>query len=146
MVVAIVIRAMFGTCQRKIPEISDRRGLSADVLELIKVKNAALRCASAHPTPEYTSRTRAFQYEIKARVSEVKNDLWSAFMEEIIPNHRPYWAVAKHLNPMSAMSSLKKPDNILHSKTGKRMSVSLIASNFNYNSITYLTILIRKSC
>ncbi|GBP53022.1 hypothetical protein EVAR_80984_1 [Eumeta japonica] len=53
----------FGTvvvnCQRKVPVKSTRRSLPADVRELIRIKNAAQRRASAYPTPENRSRARA---------------------------------------------------------------------------------------
>ncbi|GBP53666.1 RNA-directed DNA polymerase from mobile element jockey [Eumeta japonica] len=66
------IRSVVKRCQRKVPANSDRRGLPADVRELIRAKNAALRRASAYPTPEYRSRARALQREVKARVREAK--------------------------------------------------------------------------
>ncbi|GBP77302.1 hypothetical protein EVAR_31734_1 [Eumeta japonica] len=40
-------------CERKVPASSDRRKFPPDILELIRAKNAALRRASAYPTPEY---------------------------------------------------------------------------------------------
>ncbi|GBP82764.1 RNA-directed DNA polymerase from mobile element jockey [Eumeta japonica] len=93
----------------KLGSSTDRRGLPADVRELIRVKNAALRRASAYPTPEYRSRARALQREGKARVREVKNDNWSDLMEEITPTHKAYWAVAKALKSdvCVAMPALK---------------------------------------
>ncbi|GBP62438.1 RNA-directed DNA polymerase from mobile element jockey [Eumeta japonica] len=62
------IRSVVKRCQRKVPANSDRRGLPADVRELIRAENAALRRVSAYPTPEYRSRARALQREVKARV------------------------------------------------------------------------------
>ncbi|GBP43063.1 Probable RNA-directed DNA polymerase from transposon BS [Eumeta japonica] len=68
-----------------------------------------------YPTPEYGSRARALQHEVKARVREVKNDNWSDLMEGITPSHKAYWAVAKALksDECVAMPALKKPDNDL---------------------------------
>ncbi|GBP35693.1 hypothetical protein EVAR_75018_1 [Eumeta japonica] len=43
--------------------------------------------ASAYPTPEYRSRARALQREVKARVREFRNESWSDLMEEIKPSH-----------------------------------------------------------
>ncbi|GBP44021.1 hypothetical protein EVAR_27190_1 [Eumeta japonica] len=43
------IRSVVKRCQRKVPANSDRRGLPADVRELIRAKNAALRRASIAP-------------------------------------------------------------------------------------------------
>ncbi|GBP63304.1 Probable RNA-directed DNA polymerase from transposon X-element [Eumeta japonica] len=60
-------------------------------------KNAALRRASAYPTPEYRSRARALQREVKARVREFRNESWSDLMEEIKPSHKAFWAVTKAL-------------------------------------------------
>ncbi|GBP32504.1 Probable RNA-directed DNA polymerase from transposon BS [Eumeta japonica] len=82
------IRSVVKRCQRKVPANSDRRGLPADVRELIIAKNAALCRASAYPTPEYRSRARALQHEVNARVREVKNDNWSDLMEEITSTHK----------------------------------------------------------
>ncbi|GBP58168.1 hypothetical protein EVAR_86330_1 [Eumeta japonica] len=56
--------------EREVPASSDRRKFPPDILELIRAKNAALRRASAYPTPEYRSRARALQREVKARVRE----------------------------------------------------------------------------
>ncbi|GBP62743.1 hypothetical protein EVAR_51694_1 [Eumeta japonica] len=51
----------------------------------------ALRRASAYPTPEYRSRARALQREVKARVREFRNESWSDLMEEIKPSHKAFW-------------------------------------------------------
>ncbi|GBP94600.1 Probable RNA-directed DNA polymerase from transposon BS [Eumeta japonica] len=109
------IRSVVKRCQKKVPANSDRRGLPAEVRELIRAKNAALRRANAYPIPGYRSRARALQREVKARVREVKNDNWSDLMEEITPTHKAYWAVAKALKSdvCVAMPALKKPDNDL---------------------------------
>ncbi|GBP24721.1 Probable RNA-directed DNA polymerase from transposon BS [Eumeta japonica] len=91
--------------------VPDRRGLPADVRELIRAKNAALRHASAYLTPEYSASppTRS------EGVREVKNDNWSTLMEQITPNHKAYWAVAKALkfDVCVAVPAFKKPDNNL---------------------------------
>ncbi|GBP23016.1 hypothetical protein EVAR_15690_1 [Eumeta japonica] len=50
-----LIRSVVKRCQRKLPANSDRRDLPVDVRELIRSKNAALRRASAYPTPKYRS-------------------------------------------------------------------------------------------
>ncbi|GBP62133.1 Probable RNA-directed DNA polymerase from transposon BS [Eumeta japonica] len=62
------VRTVVEKCERKVPASSDRRKFPPDILELIRAKNAALRRASAYPTPEYRSRARALQREVKARV------------------------------------------------------------------------------
>ncbi|GBP09468.1 hypothetical protein EVAR_76496_1 [Eumeta japonica] len=46
------VRTVVEKCERKVPASSDRRKFPPDILELIKAKNAALRRASAYPTPE----------------------------------------------------------------------------------------------
>ncbi|GBP33577.1 RNA-directed DNA polymerase from mobile element jockey [Eumeta japonica] len=65
------IRSVVKRCQRKVPANSDRRGLPADVRELIRAKTQPC-AARAYPTPEYRSRARALQREVKARVREAK--------------------------------------------------------------------------
>ncbi|GBP31520.1 hypothetical protein EVAR_84632_1 [Eumeta japonica] len=87
--------------------------LLAVVRELIRVKNAALRRASAYPTPEYKSRARALQRKVKERVREFRNNKWSDLLEEISPSHIAYWSVAKALKSdrYVATPALKKPDN-----------------------------------
>ncbi|GBP73949.1 hypothetical protein EVAR_56107_1 [Eumeta japonica] len=62
------IKTVVEKCERRVPTSSDRRKFPPDILELIRVKNVALRRASAYPTPEYRSRERALQLEMKARV------------------------------------------------------------------------------
>ncbi|GBP94157.1 Probable RNA-directed DNA polymerase from transposon BS [Eumeta japonica] len=47
------------------------------IFSIDKSKNAALRRASIYPTPEYRSRARALQREVKARVREFRNESWS---------------------------------------------------------------------
>ncbi|GBP47039.1 RNA-directed DNA polymerase from mobile element jockey [Eumeta japonica] len=70
--------------------------VSARYSRIDKSKNAALR-ARAYPTPEYRSRARAIQREVKARVREFRNESWSDLMEEIKPSHKAFWAVTKAL-------------------------------------------------
>ncbi|GBP98329.1 Nucleic-acid-binding protein from transposon X-element [Eumeta japonica] len=70
-------------CEREVSASSDRRKFPPDILELIRAKNKGLRRASAYPTPEYRSRARALQREVKARVQEFRNDGWSDLMEEM---------------------------------------------------------------
>ncbi|GBP55087.1 Probable RNA-directed DNA polymerase from transposon BS [Eumeta japonica] len=84
-----------------------------NVLELIRVKNAALRRASAYPTPEYRSRALALQREVKARVQEFRNESWSDLMEEIGPSHKAFWKVTKALKTEGyiPIPPLKIPDN-----------------------------------
>ncbi|GBP71686.1 Probable RNA-directed DNA polymerase from transposon BS [Eumeta japonica] len=93
--------------------LPDRRKFPPDILELIRAKNAALRRASAYPTPEYKSRARALQREVKARVREFRNESWSDLMEEIKPSHKAFWAVTKALKTegYTPIPPLKKPDN-----------------------------------
>ncbi|GBP09751.1 Probable RNA-directed DNA polymerase from transposon BS [Eumeta japonica] len=76
------IGTVVANCQRKVPVKSKRRSLPADVWELIRVKNAALRRASAYPISEYRSRARAFQREVKKRVREFRNNQWTTKIEE----------------------------------------------------------------
>ncbi|GBP42837.1 RNA-directed DNA polymerase from mobile element jockey [Eumeta japonica] len=91
------VRTVVEESEREVPASSDRRKLPPDILELIRAKNAALRRASAYPTPEYRSRARALQREVKARVREFRNESWSDLMEEIKPSHKAFWAVTKAL-------------------------------------------------
>ncbi|GBP89047.1 Probable RNA-directed DNA polymerase from transposon BS [Eumeta japonica] len=79
------IRTVVKKCEREVPASSDRRKFPPDILELIRAKNKALRRASAYPTPEYRSKARAHQREVKARVQEFRNESWSDLMEEIRP-------------------------------------------------------------
>ncbi|GBP61638.1 hypothetical protein EVAR_43575_1 [Eumeta japonica] len=60
------IKTVVDKCERDVP----RRKFPPNILELMKAKNAALRRASAYPTPEYRFRSRALQREVKARVHE----------------------------------------------------------------------------
>ncbi|GBP89031.1 hypothetical protein EVAR_61695_1 [Eumeta japonica] len=91
------IRTVVEKCEREVPASSDRRKFPPDILELIRAKNKALRRASAYPTPEYRSRARALQREVKARVQEFRNECWSDLMEEIRPSHKAFWSVTKAL-------------------------------------------------
>ncbi|GBP33176.1 hypothetical protein EVAR_14857_1 [Eumeta japonica] len=50
------VRTVVEESEREVPASSDRRKFPPDILELIRAKNAALRRASAYPTPEYRSR------------------------------------------------------------------------------------------
>ncbi|GBP13192.1 hypothetical protein EVAR_93145_1 [Eumeta japonica] len=84
------IRSVVKRCQRKVPANSDRGGLPADVLELIRVKYAVLHHASAYPASEYRSRARALHCEVKTSVKEDKNENWSTLMDEITPNYKIY--------------------------------------------------------
>ncbi|GBP41864.1 Probable RNA-directed DNA polymerase from transposon BS [Eumeta japonica] len=68
------VRTVVKKCERKVPASSDRRKFPPDICELIRAKNAALRRASAYPTPEYRSRARALQREVKARVQAFRNE------------------------------------------------------------------------
>ncbi|GBP86548.1 RNA-directed DNA polymerase from mobile element jockey [Eumeta japonica] len=91
------IRTVVEKCEREVPASSDRRKFPPDILELIRAKNKALRRASAYPTPEYRSRARALQREVKTRVQEFRNECWSDLMEEIRPSHKAFWSVTKAL-------------------------------------------------
>ncbi|GBP95558.1 Probable RNA-directed DNA polymerase from transposon BS [Eumeta japonica] len=90
------IRPVVKRCQRKVPANSDRRGLSADIHELIRAKNAALRRASAYPTPEYRFRAQTLHCEVKTRVREVKT-ITGARNGRNHSIHKAYWVVAKAL-------------------------------------------------
>ncbi|GBP68381.1 hypothetical protein EVAR_99057_1 [Eumeta japonica] len=107
------LRTVVEESEREVPASSDRRKFPPDILELIRAKNAALRRASAYPTPEYRSRARALQREVKARVREFRNESWSDLMEEIKPSHKAFWAVTKALKTegYTPIPPLKKPDN-----------------------------------
>ncbi|GBP67421.1 Probable RNA-directed DNA polymerase from transposon BS [Eumeta japonica] len=91
------VRTVVEKCGREVPASSDRRKFPPDILELIRAKTAALRRASAYPTPEYRSRARALQREVKARVQEFRNETWSDLMEEIRPSHKAFWKITKAL-------------------------------------------------
>ncbi|GBP22708.1 hypothetical protein EVAR_13989_1 [Eumeta japonica] len=79
------VRTVVEESEREVPASSDHRKFPPDILELIRAKNAALRRASAYPTPDYRSRARALQREVKARVREFRNESWSDLMEKL--NH-----------------------------------------------------------
>ncbi|GBP26644.1 Probable RNA-directed DNA polymerase from transposon BS [Eumeta japonica] len=88
--------------------------ISNDIASTDEIDSAiALRRASAYPTPEYRSRARALQHEVKARVREFRNESWSDLMEEIKPSHKAFWAVTKALKTegYTPIPPLKKPDN-----------------------------------
>ncbi|GBP13012.1 RNA-directed DNA polymerase from mobile element jockey [Eumeta japonica] len=100
------------------PRIVDREYLP-DILELIKAKNAALRRASAYPTPEYRSRARALQREVKTRVQEFRNEGWSDLTKEIKTCHKAFWKVTKALkiegySIETQCSHASPPYNIAH--------------------------------
>ncbi|GBP64762.1 hypothetical protein EVAR_14958_1 [Eumeta japonica] len=107
------VRTVVEKSRREVSASSDRRRLPADVLELIKTENAALRCASAYPTTEHRSRARALQRRERARVEKVRNENWSDLMEEITPSHKAFWKVTKALETEGYISKppFKKPDN-----------------------------------
>ncbi|GBP81077.1 Probable RNA-directed DNA polymerase from transposon BS [Eumeta japonica] len=88
------VRTVVEKCERKVPASSDRRKFPPDILELVRAKNAALRRASAYPTPEYRSRARALQRKVKARVQEFRNESWNDLMEEI---NQAFWKITKAL-------------------------------------------------
>ncbi|GBP35421.1 hypothetical protein EVAR_94872_1 [Eumeta japonica] len=81
------VRTVVEKCEREVPASSNRWKFPPDILELIRPKNAAMRRASAYPTPENKSRARALQSEAKARVQEFRNESWSDLMEEIRSSH-----------------------------------------------------------
>ncbi|GBP26650.1 Probable RNA-directed DNA polymerase from transposon BS [Eumeta japonica] len=107
------VRTVVEESEREVPASSDRRKFPPDILELIRAKNAALGRARAYPTPEYRSRARALQREVKARVREYRYESWSDLMEEIKPSHKAFWAVTKALKTegYTPIPPLKKPDN-----------------------------------
>ncbi|GBP08248.1 RNA-directed DNA polymerase from mobile element jockey [Eumeta japonica] len=106
------VRTVVEKCEREVPASSDRRKFPPDILELIRTKNAALRRASAYPTPEYRSRARALQRKVKARVQEFRNETWSDLMEEIRPSHKAFWKITKALKTegYTPILPLKRPD------------------------------------
>ncbi|GBP23741.1 hypothetical protein EVAR_13697_1 [Eumeta japonica] len=106
------VRSVVEKCEREVPASSDRRKFPPDILELIRAKNAALRRASAYPTPVYRSRARALQREVKARVQEFRNETWSDLMEEIRPSHKGFSKITKALKTegYTPIPSLKRPD------------------------------------
>ncbi|GBP58584.1 Probable RNA-directed DNA polymerase from transposon BS [Eumeta japonica] len=81
------VRTVVEESEREVPASSDRRKFPPDILELIRAKTQ-LCAARAYPTPEYRSRARALQREVKARVREFRNESWSDLMEEIKPSHK----------------------------------------------------------
>ncbi|GBP64384.1 Probable RNA-directed DNA polymerase from transposon BS [Eumeta japonica] len=109
------VRTVVEKCERKVPASSDRRKFPPDILELIRAKNAALRRASAYPTPEYRSRARALQREVKAHVQEFRNESWSDLMEEIRPSHKAFWKINKVLKTggYTPIPPLKRPDDTI---------------------------------
>ncbi|GBP60591.1 RNA-directed DNA polymerase from mobile element jockey [Eumeta japonica] len=106
------VRTVVKRCEREVPASSDRWKFPPDILELIRAKNKALRRASAYPTPEYRSRARALQREVKAHVQEFRNESWSDLMEEITPSHKAFWKITKVLKTegYTPISPLKRPD------------------------------------
>ncbi|GBP48475.1 RNA-directed DNA polymerase from mobile element jockey [Eumeta japonica] len=106
------VRTVVGKCERKVPASSDRQKFPPDIFELIRAKNAALRRASAYPTPECRSRARALQREVKARVQEFRNESWSDLMEEIRPSHKAFWKITKAFKTegYTPIPPLKRPD------------------------------------
>ncbi|GBP66298.1 Probable RNA-directed DNA polymerase from transposon X-element [Eumeta japonica] len=108
-------RTVVEKCEREVPASSDRRKFPPDIFELIRAKNAALRRASAYPTPEYRSRARVLQREVKARVQEFRNEAWSDLKEEIRPSHKAFWKITKALKtegytPYTPIPPLKRSD------------------------------------
>ncbi|GBP97267.1 hypothetical protein EVAR_49070_1 [Eumeta japonica] len=75
------VRTVVEESEREVPASSDRRKFPPDILELIRAKTQ-LCAARAYPTPEYRSRARALQREVKARVREFRNESWSDLMEK----------------------------------------------------------------
>ncbi|GBP13807.1 RNA-directed DNA polymerase from mobile element jockey [Eumeta japonica] len=105
------IRTVVGKSERDVPTSSDRRRLPPNILESIKAKNAALRHASEYPTPEYRSRARAFQHEVRTRVQEFRNENWSDLVQEITATHKAFCKVTKALKTEEYIPALKRPDN-----------------------------------
>ncbi|GBP21274.1 Probable RNA-directed DNA polymerase from transposon BS [Eumeta japonica] len=68
------VRTVVEESEREVPASSDRRKFPPDILELIRAKTQ-LCAARAYPTPEYRSRARALQREVKARVREFRNEM-----------------------------------------------------------------------
>ncbi|GBP61368.1 hypothetical protein EVAR_50850_1 [Eumeta japonica] len=82
----------------KVPVHYNHQKLPADVSKLMRAKNTALRRASVYPTPAYTFYACALQCKVWVCVREVRNDNWSAIMEENTLTHKTYWHVAKVLS------------------------------------------------
>ncbi|GBP38300.1 hypothetical protein EVAR_29244_1 [Eumeta japonica] len=85
-------------CSRKVLVNFDHQNLCADIRKLMGAKNAVLRRASAFLTPANSFYARALQQKVRMRVEKVRNDNWSAFMEEITSTHDAFWHVAKLSN------------------------------------------------
>ncbi|GBP67506.1 RNA-directed DNA polymerase from mobile element jockey [Eumeta japonica] len=124
-------------CLRKVPVNSDHRKLPASVRKLMRAKNAALRRASDFPTPANRSYERALQRKVRERVREVRNDNWSALMEEITPTHKAYRQMVKALKSdgYEAVPALKNPDNTLAFEDREKAKVSLNPKD-DLNSVT----------
>ncbi|GBP64853.1 hypothetical protein EVAR_89932_1 [Eumeta japonica] len=80
---------------------------------LLRVKNAALRSASAYPTLSNRSRARPLQRKLREGIQEVCNDNWSTLIDKITSSHKVYWKLAKALKSKGYESTpaLKKPDD-----------------------------------
>ncbi|GBP34935.1 hypothetical protein EVAR_26526_1 [Eumeta japonica] len=102
------VRTVVEESEREVPASSDRRKFPPDILELIRAKRSF--APRAYPTPEYRSRARALQREVKARVREFRNESWSDLME-IKPSHKAFWAVTKALKTEGYTLYPQKPDN-----------------------------------
>ncbi|GBP59513.1 hypothetical protein EVAR_42418_1 [Eumeta japonica] len=106
------VRIVVEESEREVSASSDRRKFPR-YSRIDKSKYAALRRASAYPTPEYRSKARVLQREVKTRVREFRNESWSDLMEEIKPSHKAFWAVTKALKTEGYIPilPLKKPGN-----------------------------------
>ncbi|GBP91455.1 RNA-directed DNA polymerase from mobile element jockey [Eumeta japonica] len=67
----------------KLGSFTDRRGLPADVSELIRAKITALRGTSAYPTPEYRSRSASPPTRSKGSGSTLSPLLYSTYTNDI---------------------------------------------------------------
>ncbi|GBP54729.1 Probable RNA-directed DNA polymerase from transposon BS [Eumeta japonica] len=104
------VRTVVEESEREVPASSDRRKFRR-YSRIDKSKNAALRRASAYPTPEYRSRARALQRSESSR-SGIRNESWSDLMEEIKPSTKRFGQLPKRSKPRDIpLYPHSKPDN-----------------------------------
>ncbi|GBP00463.1 Probable RNA-directed DNA polymerase from transposon BS [Eumeta japonica] len=82
------VRKVVEKSEWEVPASLEHRKLLADVLELMRSKDAPLRRPSVYPTTKYRSRARAFQHRVRARVQDVLNENWKDLIKEITPTYK----------------------------------------------------------
>ncbi|GBP80884.1 hypothetical protein EVAR_52188_1 [Eumeta japonica] len=85
--------------------------VSARYSRIDKSKNAALRRASAYPTPEYRSRARALQREVKARVREFEMRVGATSWRKSNHPTKRFGQLPKRSKPRIYPIPHSKPDN-----------------------------------